>query len=212
MNQPWGFWLVIVTAFVGSVALYIYKRQNNDQRKLAAQTIYSELSTAENRLKGLRTRFFAVDRPVLESVKVMSYESWTRHKYLFLKDLSSEEWTLIDDFYSNCIAYDTAVETNKETFRQIIKENYKYLYGYYAEKVNEYHKTNPTKTTLTKKLLEDVNVYQALYLNKGGNTLDYVPLQATNEARSALVALEATVTLTSAGQKLKKIAKLRSRT
>lgn len=208
VKQPWGLPLVIVTVFVGGVALYIYWRQGDDQKRLAAQTIYSELSTAENRLKGIRARFFAVDQPVLELAKIMPYESWTKHKYLFLKDLSAENWKLIDDFYSNCIAYDVAVDIETKNIEKIIKANYQYLYQYYSKKVDEYHDKHPTKTVLPKKLLDDVRIYQALYLDKGGTTLDYVPRQSINGARSALVALDTAVTAASAGQKLRKLAKL----
>jgi hypothetical protein len=100
--QPTGMILSIVTALVGAVALYIYRRQHLDQKRLAAQTIYSEVRTSENNLKGIRERFFATEQPVLESTIVMRHESWSKYKYLFLKDFTEDEWSLVDHSWWGC--------------------------------------------------------------------------------------------------------------
>src|SRR6266571_2593995 len=82
--------LTIVTAGVGLIALIIYRKQHGDEKRDAAQTVYSEIVSAENKLKGTRERFFASQAPFLEGSTIMGHENWSKYKYLFVKDLTRE--------------------------------------------------------------------------------------------------------------------------
>lgn len=174
-----------------------------------ASPLYSEISTAENKLKGIRSRFFATETPNLEADVIMKYESWSKCKHLFLKDLSSEEWNLVDTFYNNCSAYDAAVTINKTNISQIVKANYKHQYDFYAQAIATFHKAHPDAVEPSDEVVQDILKFQKLYLSdKSKNPFDYVPRQGVAEARNALVSLDTSVSAASAGQRLKKIAKL----
>lgn len=206
---PTGLILSIVTLVVGFIALWIYWRQHKDDRQLAAQAIYSEVNTAENRLKGIRTRFFEIDQPNLEWVVLMRYESWSRYKSRFLNILTPEEWNSIDQFYNNCLAYDDAVSIDKHNLKHIVTENYRHLYAHYQHVVETYHNSHPNKIELPETTIKQLLNYEALYLsNKAKGRYDYTPRQAIAAARSALVALDTSITTSTAGAKLKKLAKV----
>ena len=209
VEQPAGMILVIVTATVGSFVLFLYRRQMRDQKLIAAQTIYSEISSAENKLKDIRARFFATQTPTVEQNQVMKYESWSRYKHLFLKDLPDEMWNLVDTFYSNCSDYDNAVKLSRDNVEAIIRENYRHQYDFYASKIAAYHEAHPSHKSLPKSVIDDLLIHQGLFLDqKTKGQFDYIPVQAVNTARTALVALDTSVSASKAGQILKRIARL----
>lgn len=209
ITQPAGLILVLVTLVVGSFALILYRKQFTDEKQRAAQTIYSEISSAENKLKGIRSRFFATEQPALESDTIMPYASWSKYKHLFFTDLNTEQWNLVDEFYNNCSAYDSAVNLNKRNISQIISANYQHQYEYYAKIAEKFHKEHPQATELSDEAIKDVLSYQKVFLDdKAKNAFDYVPRQGVSEARTALVALDTSVSVSEAGIALKKIARL----
>jgi hypothetical protein len=207
--QPTGLTLSFVTAAVGAIALYIYFRQHKDEKVLAALTIFSEISSAENALTGIRSRFFATEFPTLEENVIMRHESWSNYKHLFLKDLTRDEWGIIDQFYTNCLNYDAAILINKTNIRLLIEENYRHQYDHYAEVVQEYHYQNPSEEELPADKIDQLLVHQRLFLSdKTKSRYDYIPRQGVAEARTALVGLDTSVTSSTAGQRLRKLAKL----
>lgn len=211
VKESFGLLTVIVTGLVGALALYIYKKQVSDTKILAARTIYSEINSAVNKLAGIKSRFFAVERPNLETIKIMKYENWTKYKQLFLKDLSTEEWNIIDDFYGNCFDYDSNVELNNSSVDTIVELNYKFLYERYYEIVKEAHLAHRKMKVLPKTTSNEFLAFQALYLDKGSDdnyNLDYVPVRGTAGARLALIALDTGILTGEAGIKLKKLGKL----
>lgn len=199
--------LGIITLSAAFVALLIYIKQHRDEKSNAAQTIYSEIASAENRLGGIRERFFAARVPSLEGNKVLSAENWTRYKYLFVKDLTNEEWNKVESFYNSCIAYDSAVEENNSYFFQDVEHIFTSMNEYYYEKVKGFHNSKPAGDNMPEAMTDDIKSFQSRFL-VNHTAIDYRPQKPINDARIALVALDSSVTLSSGGQKLKKIAKL----
>ncbi|HSX07647.1 MAG TPA: hypothetical protein VLG11_02035 [Candidatus Saccharimonadales bacterium] len=210
IEQPAGMLLALVTVVVGSFALYLYRRQVYDEKRIAARTIFGEISSAENKLKPIRARFFATQAPSVESVQIMKYESWSRYKHLFLEDLKRDGmWDLVDNFYSNCADYDTAVKISKENLQSVIDQNYKHQYDYYSNKVSEAHKKDPEAKSLPAEDIQDILAWQEMFLSQESRgQFDYFPTHATNLARTALVTLDTSVSASEAGKILKKIAEL----
>lgn len=206
--EPFGLLLVLVTAFVGIVALVIYYQQNKSLVRVAALELYSEIQSAENTLTGVKARFFAVESPVLEQNLLIPNEKWSAHKHMFLAHLSEKEWRLVDKFYTNCAAYDKAVTMDQDNFSQIFLANHKHLYDKYAEVVNEYHSKHPDSAELDDETLERLLNFEKLYLNRKKNAYDYVPVRSIIAARTALVALDTNVLAAPAGQKLRSLAGL----
>jgi len=200
--------IAFVTLLVGGIALFIYWKQHFDERINGARVIYSEIKSAENKLKGVRQKFFATDRPVLESIILMPYESWSKYKYLIKKDLRSPEWELVENFYNNCIAYDSAVRLNDSYFHNNTLSNFETFSHYYRDMVQDFIKKSPSKQEFLQSDTDKAQHFQDVYLKNAG-TMWYSPIKPVNDARAALVALESTVSLSTAGQKLKKISKLK---
>jgi len=198
--------LALVTLLAAFVALRIYSKQHRDEKSNAAQSVFSEVASAENKLKEIRERFFAIANPSLESNKVLSAENWTKYKYLFIKDLTPDEWNVVENFYNNCVAYDRAVLENNSYFNHDVKHIFGSLDKYYYEIVKTFHATKPKNDKMPKKLSDDLAQFQTRFL-QNHNAIDYRPQKPINDARVALVALDTNVTLSSAGQKIKKIAK-----
>lgn len=205
INAPFGLLLVVVTVFVGGTALYIFKRQGKDATRNAARIILSEVKSAENALTGVKSRFFAVDRPDLEPNVLLSHEHWSELKHLFVKPLG-DDWNIVDNFYTNCIAYDHAVELDQANLDQLVTNNHLHLSAYYASIVQKAHKTNSSLTAIEDASVEDYKNYEALYLSGRGRT-SYIPARSITAARTALVALDTMVINSPAGQKLGKLAR-----
>jgi len=200
--------IAFVTLLVGSIALYIYWKQHYDEKTNGARVIYSEITSAENKLKGVRQKFFAGEHPVLESIILMPYESWSKYKYLLKKDLKDPEWELIENFYNNCIAYDSAVRLNDSYFHNNTLPNFETFSQYYRDMIQEFIKKNPAKEEFSKADKNKAKHFQDVFL-KNAVAMWYSPIKPINDARAALVALESTVSLSTAGKKLKKISKLK---
>lgn len=200
----------LVTFGVGFVAFFIYRKQHVDEKRNAAQAIYNEVLSAENKLKGIRERFFAVQYPTLEAVQIMEKENWSRYKYLLANDLERAEWDLIDNFYSSCKAYDEAVTLNESYFHEDTKHIFDSIFKHYTKEVNTFYMSNPKKTELPKKTKDAVAAYVSTYIgNVVASGTQYRPQKPVNDARVALVALDTNISLSSAGQKIKAIAKLK---
>jgi|SRR5665213_369059 len=206
-----GLLIALITAVVGSLVLYIYKKQRVDDRQQAAQSIYYEILSAEGKLTGLRERFFAVEKPTVENILLVESENWSRYRHLLHKPvLSDEEWNLVDKFFSNCIAYDSAVKLSQSYFHQVVDQNYRLQYEYFNTIIKEHHEKTPTKPNLTKSEITDLLNFQNTFLAEDTRgKFDYYPYKPIIDARKALVELDTSISLSSAGQKIKKLANIK---
>jgi len=204
-----SFFIALVTIFVGLVALYIYWRQHHDEKTDGAKLIYSEIVGAENKLKSIKQKFFASEHPLLENIILMPYESWSRYKYLFKSNLDDSEWELIEGFYNHCLSYDAAVRLNDSYFHQNAIPYFDTFTKHYQGIVNEFIKGSPNKIEFTKKEQKNAKHFQDVFLQNSGY-IWYQPQKPVNDARAALVAMDSNVSLSSSGQKIKKISKLKS--
>lgn len=205
-----SFLLAVITLLAAGTALYIYRKQHRDERQEAAKAIYSEIVSAQNRLKGIRERFFAEQFPALESETVLRSENWSRYKYLFVQQLTTDEWNLVDRFYNNCLAYDAAVALNNSYFDEEVKYFFDAFSQNYRSVLDAFHKANPKGTNaLPKALRDDLQKYQDRFLNTDNRRpVVYRPQKPINDARVALVALDSDISLSSAGVKLRAMARL----
>ena len=48
----------------------------------------------------------------------MKTESWTKYKYMFARDLTTDEWKSIGEFYEYCQNFDEAVEHKDNGFNR----------------------------------------------------------------------------------------------
>ncbi len=105
-------------AIVGLSIFALYKIQLNDNRRDASKTIFFEIKNAEKNLKIINRALCQNPSSLPEYVYTMQVESWSKYKYLFIKDLDREEWDSITDFYINCHLIDRAISYNESFFQK----------------------------------------------------------------------------------------------
>ncbi len=112
-----NFLIALITLGVGSLALYIYKKQQTEAKKDAANILLLEIKNAESQLMQAK-EIILRDKIIPESIFSMKTSSWSKYSYLFIRDLTDEEWRLINDFYEKCRQYDEVVEYNNTFFKK----------------------------------------------------------------------------------------------
>ena len=214
LNAP--FYTSLATALTGVIALIIYSRQKNETKRRAALAVYTEIKSAENKLKDIRKEFFAsADRPGLRPQRIMPSQSWDQFKHLFIGTLKDEYWNKIDSFYSNCLAYDEAVKLNDSYFNVNAGLGNANLMKYYNELVLAYNEKTKKRKELEDPIVinnewillkNDYAQFEQLALN---NVTMYYPVKPVNDARAALTELTESVLTSKAGEALRKAAGIR---
>lgn len=106
-----------ITLIAGFLAFAIYFKQKADNKKDAAKILYIEITNAEQIMKASKEKLeLKLGSEYALSTEAMSTESWSKYKYLFLRDFDRLEWTLISDFYNKAKLFDLAVSHNKSFF------------------------------------------------------------------------------------------------
>lgn len=112
-----------IVATVAALSAYIiYSMRKRDHKKDAANIVLLEISSAEKNIEEAKKMFEQgkIDNPEAirfpEKLRLMPTASWLKYKYLFVRDLSKEQWDAINKFYDNCTAYDEAVEIRDSSF------------------------------------------------------------------------------------------------
>jgi hypothetical protein len=107
LNDPWPvinspFLTSVVTLVVGTIAIWLYKRNQRDEKRGAARIILSELRHAEKQIN----RFKAGPIDVRFIDKIMLESSWIKYRHLFVENLDADDFDFITDFYSACSCID----------------------------------------------------------------------------------------------------------
>lgn len=111
--------LDIITLLAGLVALFIYFKQKDDEKKDIAKILFIEITNAENILKTAKVNLDnSLPSDFALSTKSMPTESWSKNKYLFVREFDRLEWDEITEFYNKAELFDQAVEHNKSLFRR----------------------------------------------------------------------------------------------
>lgn len=111
-----------VAIIAASITLGIYYVRRKDYKRDAANIILLEIQSAEDNMSEARKTYEsarAKDNDQImfpEKLRLMKTESWTKYKYLFVRDLDSVQWQAVSNFYSNCLHFDEAVEHRDGTF------------------------------------------------------------------------------------------------
>ncbi|MFA6017032.1 MAG: hypothetical protein WC744_03015 [Patescibacteria group bacterium] len=198
-----------VTLLVGGVAILVYNRQRNDDKKDAANTILLEIQNAERSLKRVKEAFKTQKGTLPEDIFIMQQESWSKYRYLFVKDFERDDWDEITDFYFRCQKYDEAVSYNNSFFRkneEQVRVNAAKLLA------NELKlKEDETDYAIKIVLQNKINVFKK-YLNDGfiqelGEIL-YNPVKPINDAHKYIDDLNFNLSQSRVGIKLRQLAGL----
>ena len=127
----------LATLLTALVALLIYKKQRfaeyarsesekNEEKERLAATIYKEIKLAETAIEKIRTYNLEESQksgfdsqPAIGefSPVILAYESWSLNKHLFVKDLCSQHFDVIDNSFNAAIQAEDCRKWAVELFR-----------------------------------------------------------------------------------------------
>jgi hypothetical protein len=203
----------VVTLVVGFVALLIYQKQKRDHKKDAANILIIEIEGAERQLQTLKEG--GAPKTLKEGQYLMPSSSWSKYRHLFARDFTSREWDILTNFYNRCQEFDDAVRYNSTFFRQDVEAYRTSINRVLAEAAIEIAKDSekdPEEDSqkkldaADKKYLDRIARAIKLYMEPK-NLYTYDPQKPINDAVTALGSMESTISTSTIGVKLRKIAK-----
>lgn len=213
LNSP--FFLALVTASGFLVAYLLYRKQKHDSKKDAANIIYLEIAHAEKLLKQAKEGLEKGNLP--ENVLIMpamQTESWTKYRYLFVRDLDDKDWNAIEDFYNKCELYDQALEHNNSMF----KKNEEQIRISLARFLADYAKDHPVKMSEFvnndkenkewQELIKITDNFQNMLIFRSADYI-YKPQKPINDVKFYLNNMNLDILQSNVAAKLKKLANLK---
>jgi len=205
-----NFFVGIVTLAAGGVAFYLYVKQKKDFKKDAANIVLLEIQSAERILGQVGER---VRSDTLPNKFTLPTESWSKYKYLFVRDFDRDEWDAITEFYNGCKLYDEAVSYNSSLFQKNEEQIRVNMLRTPAEYIREYidgtvASDGQAEAERLEATFAKANKFQATYLSRIAS-LFYSPQKPLKDARTAFDIINKTISQNSIGLKLKKLAGLK---
>lgn len=206
-----------VTIVTASIAIFLYYKGKRDSKRDAANMIYLELLDAERKIKNIKNSTNISD----DIGPIMKHESWTKWKYLFVKNFDRDEWDSISEFYEKCMLYDEAIISNSATFskneEQIRINVHRIVADYIKEAVDAVAKklgtTDPNKLKDSiDKIREKAETFQSQYLFQNEAIIskpNYSPQKYLDDREKFLQQIDVKISSRPVIQKLKKIAKIK---
>lgn len=195
----------LITLVVGSVAIYIYRRQKNDFKKDTANSILLEIQNAERAITKVREKIALNTLDI--DVSVLQYNSWSQYKYLFSRVFDRDEWDMIENFYNKASLLDKAITSNNTAFVndvEQIRANKQRILADCVKEILDQSKPDEKPEELIKKFNDKTKAFDDIYMSKQGE-FAYRPQKTINDAKIYLTDLPS-ITTSSAGEKLKKLA------
>jgi predicted DNA-binding protein YlxM (UPF0122 family) len=198
-----NFFQTLITLLVGFVALYIYNRQKNDQKRAAANSIYLEIQHIERSIPKVKE---AARRGSLNNldVSLLREDGWSKYNHLFSSDFDKDEWEVITDFYANARTLDEAIKLSNTSFNddiaQIRVNKQRVLADITKGTVNQPIGDGEQVVEQYNKKLE---VFDKLYMSRQDD-FAYTPVKYLNDAKKCLEELS-NISITTIGTKFKKI-------
>ncbi len=217
--------LVAILAASGAFIIYFMRRR--DHKRDAANIILLEIKNAERNLEDARKTYEEGKQENSEKIKfpeklrLMPTESWTKYKYLFVRDLAPEQWDEISKFYDNCKNFDEAVDFKDSSFKFNVAEiraNIQRIVADYAKELADNIDANtnndPEVDEKNAKLFEGIKIRKQAAVDGIIKHLVelYSPDKPFNEAAYYYNLLPRSVINTPTGEKLKRLAARRWRT
>ena len=188
-----------VMLLVGSVAIFLYIKQKIDEKVQAARILLLEIRTAEERIIQLKEKLqeeMTDDFPSLFPTK-----SWKSYAHLFVSDFDQDELKLIGSFFDYGDLIEDFAKRNNEFFWVTTEERARVVQQKLAELVIH-------SQTRAEGEEVDLNDLKKHFLDTFSNdTYTYTPKKSVNAIKNYVNNI-GRITTTSAGVKLKKLAKM----
>lgn len=187
------------TAFlVGTFAIYLYISQKNNYKQDAANIILMEIRHAESIIDQIKK-----SESIEASQILLPTNNWSKYNYLFIKDLDRDELDLVNNFYNQC-------ELINKSLSQLS------ISSQLEQKSNAIHSALVQLAMEESKLSADDNVNRTNFNYKKERFLNIIhfdgyafqPDLPRNKIIKTLICIDK-ITTSSAGNKLKRIAKLK---
>lgn len=198
----------LVTFIVGLGAFLVYIWQKHDRKKTAARILLIEIENAERQLSNIKN-MSGNSESLPENGYLMPTSSWEKYRHLFGRDFTSREWDAISDFYNRCAQFDKAVtydasslEYDIEALRISVKQSL--ALGLAITILGD--TSAMSEDELDAAYVNFANKLVNIYM-KAENLYMYKPKKPLNEATKAIKDLNDTISLTSVGDKFRKISK-----
>lgn len=186
-----NFFIALITLLVGSFAIYLYIKQKRDYKRDAANIILMEIRYAEKTINDMKINGVVIS---LNMESLLPSNSWFKYNHLFIKNFDRDELDLVNNFYNQCSTIDSAlmqlsVSKQIEQKSGFIQQG---LIQIAKDAISEADYDNKKKNFL--KIIE-----KEPYVFPPG-----APIKTIKKGLSNL----ATITTTTVGSKLKRIAKI----
>lgn len=208
MEELWkflnsSFFVAIITLLAGSVAYWLYRKKNKDFKKDAANILLLEMQNAERLLTVAKER---IRKEIIEdNAYAMPTESWSKYKYMFVRDFDRDQWDAINHFYDKCQLYDEAVAHKSAAFKKNeaqIRANMHRITADYLRGLVD----SGSSGSLKKEVLSKIDTFQNTYLGLRQDLNFYQPNKPVLDAKEHLESLNENLTQTAIGTQLKKLA------
>jgi len=205
-----------VTLIVGFIAFWLYQKQKRDSKKDAANILLLEIQNAKRQLavatKQLKDAGTDETKMLAEDTFLMPNESWSKYKYLFVRDFDRDEWDSLSSFYSRCAIFDDAVIHNNKAFPQNAEQIREAMSQAVTKILTEFTINNPTAKSGSKPEINAINAASKahdLILAQAGALFSYSPRKPILDAQDQLTSISS-INLEQHILKLKKIAHISS--
>lgn len=205
---------VLTSFFVGLfglIALYLYNKQKNDEKRDAANIILLEIQGAERAIKKIKENL--AKEELASDIFLLPSDSWVKYKYLFFSDFDRDEWDAITDFYNKCHLLDEDIKHNNSAFwsdvEQIRANKQRVLANYTESTVNEMNKyiKQTQIDRLIDKFKKTTEKFDKLYMERQP-AFGYNPQKPINDAKKRMIGFDNNLSQSAVGEKLKKMAKV----
>lgn len=201
----------LVTLVVGSTAIIIYSKTKDDFKKDAANIVLLEIQNAERALKQVTESVNAEFPTLPQNIFLMQTESWSKYRYLFVRDFDWNEWNEVTDFYDKAQLYDKAVTYNNSFFQkneEQIRYNIQRTLSDYAMDYTNKVSALKDKDAIEKQqkaYIAKIKQYIDRYMAKDSIYL-YAPNKPIADAKLILTIMNKNISLSTIGIKLKELA------
>lgn len=178
----------VTTIIAGLVAIVVYWMHKRDERINATRIILSEVRNAEQQISKIKN-----DGIVSDFSSILQFNSWQKYAHLFMKALDRDELDLINNFYIACTLAETEINRLKSYLPLAMEEKAKALQQQLVDLAKDEREKYKEAKDAIHKVVHEENYW-------------FLPNAPKDKLLHYLGNIQI-VTPTTAGQKLKKIAK-----
>lgn len=105
----------IVALAAGSIAFWVYFKQQGDAKRAAANMILLEIRHIEKAVKDVKV---ALQNDTLNTIDydTIREDVWSKYSHMFSKDFDNDEWESLSNFFQNAKLLNEAIHKSRESY------------------------------------------------------------------------------------------------